>query len=103
MTKTQMNTYLAFLQLIEEGESNGYQVCLENSTIVKDNWTAGNYLEHLGTIERHKQETGISTQYDFITDDHNNILCVIVTLRYPEYKGAHEHTETMRWIVVSRQ
>lgn len=97
-----MNSYLVFQQLISDGPFNGYQVCLEQSTILKDNWAAANYLEYLDNIERNKQETGITTSYEFLMDHNRQIRSVEIHIHHPERNGAPESTDLIRWVVVPK-
>lgn len=95
-----MSSYHDFLQLISDGPFNGYQVCFERSTIVKDNWSAANYLEYLDSIERHKHETGITTSYEFLVDNNHHVRSVNVQIHHPERNGTPESNDLIRWVVV---
>lgn len=95
-----MNSYSDFRQLISDCPLNGYQVCFERSTIVKDNWTAANYLDYLDNIERHKHETGITTSYEFLVDNNHQVSSVNIQIHHPERNGSLESTDVIRWVVV---
>ena len=94
-----MTSYFDFRQLISDGPFNGYQVCFESSTIVKDRWTAADYLDYLDNIERHKHETGITTSYEFLVDNKHRVRSVNIQIHHPERSGTQESTDLIRWVV----
>lgn len=96
-----MNPYFDFKQLISDGPFNGYQVCFERSTIVKDRWTTADYLVYLDNIELHKHETGITTSYEFLVDNNQHVRSVVVQIHHPERNGTPESTDLIRWVVIT--
>jgi len=95
-------TYNDFLQLIDEGQYNGYRVCFERSSIEKEMWTASDYLSYLDNLERHKHGTGITISYDFLSVTNNRVLSVDVYIHYPADNDISERNHTMHWIVQYR-
>ena len=63
-----------------------------------ERWAAINYLEYLDNLERHKHETGISLQYEFLGDNGQS-FGVDVFIHYPEDKDIPERNHVMHWIV----
>ena len=92
-------TYNDFLQLIDDGQFNGYRVCFESSSIKKEMWSASDYLGYLDNLERHKHETGITITYEFLNDTNNRVLCIDVLIHYPADNDIPERNHTMHWIV----
>lgn len=95
-------TYNDFLQLINDGQYNGYRVCFERSSIVKDSWAAKDYLGYLDNLERHKHETGISIKYDFLLDANNHVLSIDVYIHYPAENDIPERSHSMHWVIVKK-
>ena len=96
-----IKTYSDFLQLIAESDIKGYRVCFESSTKMKEEWAGRDYFDYLGTIERHKQEKGYTTQYESICDGNNRITDVDVLIHMPEERENElpERYQKMHWVI----
>lgn len=92
-------TYADFVQLIRDGDYNGYRVCFEHSTYPNDNWTGGDCFEYLANLERHKSETGVSIHYLFWLSDDHRVDRVETFIHFPEENGIQERVYVINWVV----
>ena len=95
-------TFDDFVQLINDGQFNGYQVCFESSNLVKEGWTAEDYIKHLCNLERYKQGSGITIEYDFYKDASNRVVSVDVLVHYPKKDGNPEKNDMFHWVVIDK-
>lgn len=91
--------YSDFIQLINDEQFNDYHVVLRESSIIKEGWSRGNYINYLCGLELHKSETGITISYQSSVDASNRVSRIDVFIHFPEEKGVSERDYTMFWVV----
>ncbi len=72
---------------------------LVDTNIHMENWTPGRFVEYLGGLEQHKQETGVKIDYVSSTDYKGRIGTINILICFQSTNVSEESNYYMQWSV----
>lgn len=75
------------------------KIILVDTNIHNENWPIERYVQYLGGLENHKQDTGIKINYDSLPDHKGRVGLIKVSIVIPSRVGSKEKNYYMNWNV----